>query len=54
MRTARDIPHSLDFLTRLRAPEELETMMQIVEAFLHRASCSGTGIKQLKAAVPKG
>jgi hypothetical protein len=53
MRTARDIRHSLDFLARLRAPEELETMMQIVEAFLHRAFVLGDGIKQLKAAVPK-
>jgi Domain of unknown function (DUF4145) len=32
--------------------KELETMMQIVEAFLHRAFVLGDGIKHLKAAVP--
>ena len=32
---------------------ELGTMMDIVEAFLHRAFILGDGIKQLKAAVPQ-
>jgi hypothetical protein len=33
-------------------PEELNTMMTIVEAFLHRAFILDDGIRKLKAAVP--
>jgi hypothetical protein len=33
-------------------PKELNTMMDVVEAFLHRAFVLGDGIQKLKAAVP--
>ncbi|HTM12273.1 MAG TPA: hypothetical protein VL127_05140 [Bryobacteraceae bacterium] len=33
-------------------PLEVDTMMTIVEAFLHRAFILGDGIEKLKAAMP--
>ena len=33
-------------------PEELNTMMDVVETFLHRSFILGEGIKKLKAAIP--
>jgi hypothetical protein len=33
-------------------PEELNTMMDVVETFLHRSFILGDGIKKLKAAIP--
>jgi hypothetical protein len=33
-------------------PKELNTMMDVVETFLHRSFILGDGIKKLKAAIP--